>query len=178
MRSSWLFGVVVVAGLLGASAAWADDKDKKDDPKGDDSKFVTEAATGGLCEIKLGQLAVKQASNPDVKKFGQRMIDDHTRVAKDLSGVADKKGIKVSTDLPKKQQEKFDDLAKLKGAEFDRAYMKMMVQDHEEDVKEFDKQAKSGADPDVKAFAAKALPTLREHLTMAKEIYDRVKESK
>jgi putative membrane protein len=175
IRTSLLFSMLVAGGLFLASAAWADDK--KDDTK-DDDRFVTEAAAGGLMEVKLGQLAVEHASSADVKKFAQRMVDDHGKANKVLMGVADKKGIKVSTDLPKKHQEKYDELAKLKGAEFDRAYMKLMVMDHEEDLKEFDKESKSGKDPDVRDFAAKTLPLIREHLTMAMDIWDRIKDSK
>jgi putative membrane protein len=175
MRTSLLFSMLVAGGLFLALAAWADDK--KDDAKGDD-RFVTEAAVGGLMEVKLGLLAMEHASNAEVKKFAQRMVDDHGKANKDLMGVADKKGIKVSIDLPKKHQETFDQLAKLKGAEFDRAYIKLMIMDHEEDLKEFDMESKSGKDPDVKEFAAKTLPVIREHLSMAMDIWDRIKDSK
>jgi putative membrane protein len=175
MRTNVLFSTIVATGLFLANSAFTDDK--KDDAKGDD-QFVTEAAAGGMMEVKLGQLAVERASNPDVKKFAQRMVDDHGKANKNLMGVADKKGIKVSTDLPKKHQETLDQLAKLKGAEFDRAYMKLMVMDHEQDLKEFEKESKSGNDPDVKEFAAKTLPVIREHLTMAMDIWDRIKDGK
>jgi len=143
-----------------------------------DKTFIKKAAEGGLAEVELGKLAAEKASNEEVKKFGQRMVDDQGKATKDLLGVADKKGIKVSTDLPKKLQETYEELAKLKGAEFDRAYMKLMVMTHQEDLKEFDKESKTGKDADVKAFAAKTLPVIREHLTMAMEIWDRIKDSK
>src|SRR5260370_13863331 len=93
MRTSLLFSMLVAGGLFLALAAGAEEK--KDDAKGDD-RFVTEAAVGGLMEVKLGLLAMEHASNAEVKKFAQRMVDDHGKANKDLMGVADKKGIKVS----------------------------------------------------------------------------------
>lgn len=158
-----LGAALCAVGLL--CPVYADDtKDKGD------SKFVLEAASGGMLEVKLGKLAEDRAANPDVRKFGERMVTDHTKVNKDLMAVAEKKGIKLPTELTKKHQEAFDKFKDLKGADFDKSYMKGMVKDHEEDAEAFAKEAKDGTDADVKAFAERTLPVIKEHLKMAKDI--------
>ena len=134
---------------------------------GADNTFVMKAARGGMAEVKLGQLAVDKASSEDVKKFGQTMVDDHSKANDELKQIAAGKGINLPDSLDSKHQATYDRLSKLSGATFDRAYMKEMVADHKEDVSEFRKESTKGTDPEVKAFAAKTLPTLEHHLEMA-----------
>ncbi len=143
---------------------------------GFDSSFVTKAAVGGLAEVKLGQLAILKASNGDVKSFGQQMADDHGKANVELKDLAAKKGFTLPTDVDAKHQATYDRLSKLSGAEFDRAYMQEMVADHNEDVSEFRREATSGSDADVKAWAAKTLPTLEHHLQMAESTNAKVKK--
>jgi len=143
-----------------------------------EKKFLNDAALGGLLEVKLGQMATKQASNEEVKRFGQRMIDDHSKVNGEIQKLAQQKGVTIPQALDKKQQEKVDKMAKLGGGDFDKEYMKQMVDDHEDDVKVFEKAAKDAKDADVRSFAATTLPTLQEHLRLAKDIESRVKHEK
>ncbi|MEH2254055.1 DUF4142 domain-containing protein [Nostoc sp.] len=124
---------------------------------------MTEAAQGGLAEVQLGQLASKRGSNK-VKQYGQRMVRDHTPVNNQLKKLAAKKGVKLSTSLDSTNKQVKDSLSKLSGATFDREYLNQMLQDHQKDVSAFQTEAQQGQDPDVKAFAAKTLPTLQEHL--------------
>jgi putative membrane protein len=138
------------------------------------SEFIADAARGGMMEVELGQLAVQRAASADVKKFGQRMIDDHSKANNELKQLAASKNVTLPSDLKPEQKEIKDRLMKLKGAEFDREYMKLMVEDHQEDVSEFEKEQKSGSDPDVKAFVTKTLPVLREHLQLASEVAKKV----
>lgn len=133
-----------------------------------DASFVHEAAIGGLAEVELGRLATQNASSDDVKQFGQRMVDDHGKANDELKALAAKKGITLPTELDQKHQALRDRLAKQQGAAFDKAYMSEMLSDHQKDVAAFQREAKSGSDPDVKAWAQKTLPTLQEHLKMAK----------
>lgn len=135
-----------------------------------DHAFVMEAASGGMMEVELGRMAGNQASNGDVKKFGQRMVDDHGKANNDLSALAQKKNIKLPTEMPKKEQAVHDRLSKLNGAAFDKAYMRDMVTDHTKDVQAFEHEAKMGKDPDVKAWASQVLPTLQDHLKQAKQV--------
>ena len=140
--------------------------------------FVHEAAIGGMTEVKLGNLAQQQASNAQVKQFGARMVKDHSKANDELKQLASRKGIEVPADLDSKHQKDVDQLQKKQGAEFDRAYMDHMVKDHKKDIAEFRKQASSGKDPEIKAFAAKSLPTLQEHLKMAEAANAEVHKAK
>jgi putative membrane protein len=132
-----------------------------------DRKFIEEAAKGGMAEVEMGQLASERAQSPDVKQFGQRMVQDHSKANDELKQLASSKGVDVPAQTDKSHQKKMEKLQKLSGAQFDKQYMDDMVKDHKKDVKEFQKEAKSAKDPDVKSFAAKTTPTLQEHLQMA-----------
>ena len=135
-----------------------------------DSEFAMKAAQGGLAEVAEGQLAANKGSDPKVKEFGQKMVADHGKANDELKAAAQKSGITLPTEASKKEQDDANKLGKKQGKDFDADYAKMMVKDHEEDVALFQKEADSGSDPNLKAFAQKTLPTLKEHLSMAKEL--------
>ncbi|WP_437936199.1 DUF4142 domain-containing protein [Sorangium sp. So ce341] len=141
-----------------------------------DREFVEKAGQGGLLEVRLGQVAQQRAASPEVKRFAQRMVDDHSAANKRLAQIAQQKGVLVPQELDKDHREKVDKLSQKTGTEFDRAYMSAMVDDHEDDVAKFEKASKEAKDADVKGFAAATLPQLREHLAMAKQIQGKVKE--
>jgi putative membrane protein len=134
-----------------------------------DQAFLKEAATGGLMEVELGRLATEKASSPEVKQFGQRMVDDHSKANQQLSTLAKEKNVQVPTELTGKAKADYDRLSKLSGEQFDRAYMQMMVRDHRKDVGDFRKQSTSAKDAEVKSFASQTLPTLEEHLKLAEQ---------
>jgi putative membrane protein len=143
-----------------------------------DTRFIKEAAMGGMEEVQLGQLAVQKASNGDVKSFGQRMVDDHTKANSQLQQIASQKGVTVASKLSAPKQKDVDKLSKLNGAAFDRSYMSMMVKDHVKDVSDFQKASKNAKDSDVKSFASATLPTLQDHLKMAKDISSALNKKK
>jgi putative membrane protein len=135
----------------------------------EDIEFVLDAAKGGLAEVELGKLAADHAKNDEVKKFAQRMVDDHSKANDQLKSIADAKGIKLpEADTDATHKAMMRRLEKLNGAAFDRAYMQMMVGDHVKDVNEFKKESNAGRDPQVKSFASSTLPTLEEHLQQAR----------
>ena len=134
-----------------------------------DRKFMKEAAMGGLLEVELGQVAVQNASSDQVRQFGKRMVDDHGKANAELMSIAQKESVSLPNELDAKHRKEVQRLQKLKGAEFDRAYMKLMVADHHNDISAFQREADKGQDADVKAFAAKTLPTLKEHQALANE---------
>jgi putative membrane protein len=134
----------------------------------DDKKFVMKAAQGGMAEVAGGQTASMQATNPDVKAFGSQMVTDHSKANGELKTLATTKGLALPAEPDKEQQKNLAAIAKKTGTDFDKAYMRDMVEDHEADVKEFENAAKNSTDPDLKAWAAKTLPTLKHHLEMAK----------
>ncbi|HYM26039.1 MAG TPA: DUF4142 domain-containing protein [Vicinamibacterales bacterium] len=160
--------VAVVLGLA-AAPAFARTAKKRTAKAPNDTTFVAKAARGGMAEVELGKLATEKASSDEVKKFGQRMVDDHSKANDELKSIAQQKNMTVPSDLSAKDKALRDRLSKLSGAAFDRAYMRAMVTDHREDVNEFRVESKSGKDAEVKAFAAKTLPTLEEHLKAAQD---------
>ena len=135
-----------------------------------DRAFIKKAAAGGKAEVELGQLAVQKAASQDVKQFGQRMVDDHSKANDQLKQVATSKGVAVPDKLAPKDAATKAKLEKLSGEQFDRAYMQDMVMDHTKDVSEFRTESKTAKDPDVKSFASETLPTLQDHLKQAKGI--------
>jgi putative membrane protein len=139
-----------------------------------DSKFVMEAAMGGMAEVELGRLAAQKGASDEVRQFGQRMVDDHSKANEELMRVASSKGWTPPAALDAKHQSEMQKLSALAGEKFDREYVKMMVKDHKKDVGEFQKESARGADPDLKAFATTTLPTLQEHLQMIQRINDKM----
>jgi putative membrane protein len=143
-------------------------------PEGD-NEFMMKAAQGGMAEVELGKLASEKATNAEAKKFGQMMVEDHSNANTELKALAAKKSVTLPTDVGSEHKATMDKLKTLSGAEFDKAYVEAMVKDHEKDVSEFEKQSTDAKDADVKAFAAKTLPTLKKHLEKIKEIQSKMK---
>jgi putative membrane protein len=141
---------------------------------GADSMFAKEAAIGGMAEVEMGQLAATKAQSPDVKQFGQRMVDDHGKANSELKSLASQKKWTLPYELDQKHKATRDKLEKMSGAQFDHAYMAEMVADHNKDVASFSRESKTGKDAELKAWAAKTLPTLQEHQKMAKEVSSKV----
>jgi len=153
----------------------------------DANRFIEKMGHVAAAEIKLGQLAAERAAKAEVKQFGRRMVVDHQKASAELKQVASKMSVTLPAQPDEKHQELADRLSKLKGAEFDREYMKAMVDGHEEDAKELERHAgpaarpgersvgttgdaAAGADASVSAWASKTLPGVREHLEQARQI--------
>jgi len=136
----------------------------------EDQKFVMDAAIGGMMEVELGRWAAQKGTTEAVKQFGKRMVDDHSKANTELMSLASRKGITLPTALDQKHQAQITKITRMTGADFDRAYIKMMLSDHKKDVSEFEKQSTKGTDADIKAFAGTTLPTLQEHLTLVEAL--------
>lgn len=173
------FLVALASGVLNAQVPANDHLDNGTQKmmKSADATFALKAAQGGLAEVKLGQLAVEKASNPDVKSFAQKMIDDHSKANDQLKAAAGKDRMTLPNTMNAKDQSLYNKLSGLSGTDFDKAYMKAMVKDHEDDIKEFQKEANRGANPDIKSFASSTLPTLQQHLELAKSAEQKVNAS-
>jgi len=143
-----------------------------------DKKFMMNAAQGGMEEVEMGKLAAANATNADVKAFGQKMVDDHSKANDQLKQLAQTKGVTLPADMTKSQHAEMAKLGKMTGATFDHAYVKMMVKDHKKDVAEFAKESKSAKDSDLKSWAGTTLPTLEEHLKMIQDISGKMGGSK
>jgi putative membrane protein len=142
----------------------------------DDKDFLTKAAIAGAREVKLGEYAAKNASDEKVREFAQQMTRDHSQANDKLTEFARKQKLAVLAGQEKETRDMLDRLSKLKGNDFDREYMKMMVEDHEKAVSLFEAESKKGSDPDLKTFATDTLPALRKHLKEARDLYDRVRK--
>ncbi len=143
----------------------------------DDSKFMVKAAAGGMAEVELSQLAQQKATNERVKAFATMMVQDHTKANNELKALAATKNVTLPAAMDNDHQEDLNDLSKKSGADFDKAYVNMMVDDHKKDVDLFDDCTKMDkGDSDVKAWATKTLPTLRSHLAEIQKLDDMVKK--
>ena len=149
--------------------------DQKDSTSGmgvndDVADFAVKAANGGMMEVQLGEYASKNASDKSVKDFGAMMVKDHTKANDELKSIATSKNIALPATVGQDMTDKMNDLMKKTGKDFDKAYMNSMVDDHKDDIDEFQKEADNSKDSTMKNFAAKTLPTLQKHLTDAQAI--------
>ena len=128
-----------------------------------DKTFMMNAAKGGMMEVEWGKLAAQNGQSADVKKFGNRMVTDHSKANNELMGLAKEEGVSLPAGkAPGKWKS-------------DKDYMNAMVKDHQEDLAEFQKEAQNGTDPDVKAFAAKGVKMISTHLKLAQETQGKLK---
>jgi putative membrane protein len=137
-------------------------------------KFWTDAALGGMTEVELARLASTKAQSADVKSFAQMMITDHSKANEELKSIAQQKHVTLPTALDSEHQAMVTKLQGLSGAAFDKQYVSMMVEDHEKDVADFQKQSNNSSDPEAKSFASKTLPTLQKHLETIKGIQSKM----
>jgi putative membrane protein len=135
-----------------------------------DKTFATEAAQGGLAEVEMSQLALQKATSPPVKQFAQQMVADHTTANQELMQLAKSEGIELPSQVDTKHKSALERLQGLNGSSFDAAYMQSMLQDHQQAVEDFQKEAQSGSEPELKSFAQKYLPVLQQHLKMAQSV--------
>lgn len=137
----------------------------------DDAKFAVEAAGGGMEEVRLGQLAGQQASAQDVKDFGAMMVKDHSAGGDKLKAIAASKNLTLPDSLSSDAQKEMAGLQAKNGADFDKAYISMMVDDHKKDIKLFEDESKSGSDADIRGFADSSLHMLHMHLDAAEKCH-------
>lgn len=140
--------------------------------------FWTEAARSGMAGAAPGNLALQKAQSQEVKQFAQKMVTGQTAASDELKSLAAGKNVTLPSEMSARQKASLDKLSALPGADFDKAFMKQMVKDQAAAVKLFQRQADKSADADVKAFAAKTLPTLQGHLQLAPTINDGMKNTR
>ncbi len=143
--------------------------------KEDDSEFMEFAADAGMTEVEAAKAAQSKTTDPKVKEFAAAMIKDHTAAGNDLKSLAGTKNITLPAAISEDHQKAIADVSAKTGKDFDKAYVDMMVDDHQKVVDKFEDASKNAKDPDVKAFATKTLPTLQAHLEHAKMIKDGMK---
>ena len=168
MKKACVLLIALVFVIGWSSLLFAQEKaEKKAVP---DKGFMMYAARDGIFHVEAGKLAVQRGSSEGVKKFGQHEIDDHSKANDELAQLATQKGVMLPKKISKRERETLDKLAKLSGPDFDKAYLEMDIKDHSKDLSTFQKEAKDGKDPDVKAWAAKTVEAIEEHLKMARDL--------
>jgi putative membrane protein len=136
-----------------------------------DMKFVMMANSSNTMELQLSQMALQKATNQAVKDFATMMVEHHTMAGQQMKQLLSTKGAMIpDSAILSRHRVRMEMLQNLQGAEFDRAYMRIMVDAHEEDVDEYEDETTDARDADIRAFATKMLPILRTHYTRSKEI--------
>jgi putative membrane protein len=179
MKAAYVAGVTTFCTFLACWAVLAhqENSEKPAHAAVSDTQFAKKAAQGGMAEVRLGQLAKEKGTSDAVKKFGQRMVEDHSKAGDELKKAAAQEDINLPDDISAKDKATFDALSKLSGAAFDRAYARDMVKDHEEDIADFNKETSGGQKAAIRDFALQTLPTLQDHLKHAKEMRQNVAAS-
>jgi len=168
-----LSSAVLCLAFLGLVLAQVEEPARTESPQ----DFVFKASAAGLAEVNLGGQGAKSASDAEVKKFAEKMVEDHTKANKELLALADKKRWTAAPRMDPRHEQLSAALGRLSGPAFDREFMTAMVKDHQEAVGLFERQSKEGKDEDLKGWAEKTLPTLREHLKMAEDLHGRFKDT-
>jgi putative membrane protein len=159
--------LLMAALMAAATAALAQDPAAASEA---DKHFVREALMGGMAEVELGHVASQKGSSADVKRFGQKMVEDHSRMGGAMKEVATQIGVMAPTELAPEDQALKAKLEALSGAEFDRAYIRAMVKDHQDDLEAFKAEAANGSSPAVKDAASQGAKVVSEHLNLIEQI--------
>lgn len=179
MKKIFLFGCIAAILFVACNNEPKDSKDVAEETNEarldsldmeDDGEFAVKAADGGMLEVRLGEMAQQSAASAEVKEFGSMMVADHGKANEELKALAAQKGIALPTSLSNDHQRKVDDLAKLKGADFDKEYISVMLKAHREDIEEFSEQTRDGKDSTLVRWASEKLPALQQHLREAERI--------
>jgi putative membrane protein len=133
-----------------------------------EANFARQACQAGFTQTEIGKLAALNTKNEMVRGFAKGLVKEHTQQEKELGQIFAAKRIPAETELAEQFQSSIDHLAELKGGAFDRAFKEQVIEDHEKAIAAYEKQAAQGADPDLRAFAQKHLPHLRDQLEVAK----------
>jgi putative membrane protein len=162
MRNTVSAALVAVALAAPAGVAGAAD--------GASINFMRKAAMANAAEVELSRLAIDRSSDGEVRRFAQRMTEDHLRASEELARLARREGVTLPVGLDRAHRRVYDRLRRLSGDRFDRAYLDQMAVDHQQAVTLFRNQARSLRDRDVRDWAARLLPALQHHHTMARDL--------
>ncbi|HEX9981020.1 MAG TPA: DUF4142 domain-containing protein [Flavobacterium sp.] len=151
-----------------------DAKFENNENKDDDSEFLVAAAESDMMEIELGKLALQKSTDADIKSFATMMVSDHTKSANDTKPFAERLKVTLPAAITEKGKEKYNELNEKSGAEFNQKFADMMVQNHDDAVNKMQTASEEAKDPEIKAWAANMVPTLRGHLEHAKMLQDKI----
>ncbi len=171
-------GIVAISAIALVSPSRADDGKLTDS----DAEFISKVSEKSHIEIELSKLAVQKATNDEVKGFAKNIGDDHEKALVDLQTIKARKSSDESStreeqeELNENVKSHVDKFRELSGEEFDREYVQTMVDHHEESIENFDKCVKETKDSEIRKFAEKMLPTLKEHLQHAQRLQKQLKD--
>lgn len=168
-----ILSLLVLTGAIAANGADQPTSASEQDLNSGDRKFVQMAADMDAREVQFSERAKEKSQNEQVREFADLMIRDHGQTNRELLKLAERfhdSGGPLYKRQERSVKKAVSELAALQGTEFDRRYMQAMLKDHQESVRLFERQAKNGKDPELKALAAKTLPQLRAHLKKAQQI--------
>ena len=186
MDKKFVIACVAVT-LAGTSMIRADDKNRDTSQTGTesstsstteskhnraDTKFLEEAAKGGMAEIKMGELGQQKAQSDSVKQFAQKLVQDHQQANQQIDQLYQRNNMTKPTGMETEHQRMLDHLSSLQGQEFDKAFIDHAVKDHKKDIKKFEKEAEHGEDPAIRSFARDTLDALRGHLKIAQTLQE------
>jgi putative membrane protein len=135
-----------------------------------DRMFLQKASEGGMAEVQMGQLAARRGNSAEVKQFGQKMVEDHTRLNEQMKPIADTLGVSAPKHLNKADQAEYDKLSGLSGDAFDQEYITDMVKDHRKDLHEFRREETATSNPELKQAVGQAEQVISQHLSMIQGI--------
>jgi putative membrane protein len=135
-----------------------------------DKMFLQKASEGGMAEVQLGQLAAEKGNSGEVKQFGQKMVEDHTRLNEQMKPIAGTLGVDAPKHLNKVDQAEYDKLSGLSGDAFDHEYITDMVKDHRKDLHEFRREETATSNPELKQAVGQAEQVISQHLSMIQGI--------
>ncbi len=138
-----------------------------------DQNFVTQAAQDGMGEVAIAKLAEQKATDPQVKNLAKKLLDDHNKADDQLKDIASKQNITLPSDMSQQDKDRVDRMSKLSGKQFDDAFLKEQVKDHQKDIRAFQNEANNGQDPQLKQWAQNNLSVLRDHLKMTQNLAKR-----
>lgn len=170
----------VIAGTFAAASLTASAQNTSNDTAGKsglsdkDKAFIKDAAHGGAMEVQMGKLGEEKATSGEVKVLAGRLVKDHTKANAELEKIVTSKGGEVPKSPSIMQDANLKLLGTKSGTSFDKSFAEDAVKDHQKDVAAFEKAAKELDDPELRAFAAKTVPTLKEHLSMAEKASEKL----
>jgi putative membrane protein len=160
-----------------AIVGYARGDDRRADTKPfSDATFVQKAATCNMAEIALGKIAQTKATDPDVKRFAQDLVADHTKANEKLMAIAKQLNLSMPTQLPADKQKEVERFRNYTGTNFDKDFVQHEIKDHEKAIELFTQASKECKNEQLKNYATQTLPGLKEHLQMAKKINDRLEK--
>lgn len=159
-----LFRLLVCTGALAAAPFAAAQQQQPA------NSFLQEAARDNMAEVKMADVAQERASSDEVKYYAKQLKASHEVAKERLEEIADNQDVDLPDEPNDQQQQKQDKLSKLEGQQFDRQYLQTMIEGHKKTIQEFEQQAKTGPDQQVRQYAKNNLPALRAHLEMAQQL--------